>query len=47
MIADVIMFCVELIKAVKAAGGDAEAQDQALMAAEERIARLRAKAKFG
>jgi hypothetical protein len=47
MIADLVTAFVELLTEVLQAGEDKTKQETALMAAEEKLARLRAKAKFG
>lgn len=47
MIADLVAAFVELLTEILKAGEDKAKQEAALMAAEEKLARLRAKAKFG
>lgn len=47
MIPQVVAAFVELLSALVVAGDDKAKQQEALMQAEERIARARARAKFG
>jgi hypothetical protein len=47
MIASLITVFAELIESLIEAQGDKAKQEQALMAAEERLSRVRAKMKFG
>jgi hypothetical protein len=47
MIAEAIAAVVELLTSLVRAGEDSQKQEEALMAAEERLARARARAKFG
>lgn len=47
MIEDIVMFCVTLIKAALAVKDDSEKTEALLMKAQEDLAALRAKAKFG
>lgn len=47
LIASLIELFADLISAVVRADGDDAKQEEALMAAEEKLSRVRAKAKFG
>lgn len=47
LIASLAMLFVELVQGVQKAQGDAAKEEEALMAAEEKLSRIRAKLKFG